>query len=92
MSVEPATPSKFVKRPVVIDAYQLGVGGSFARAAAWINAEGGHARWTFELLIIDTLEGTMEARSGWWVIKGVKSEFYACEPEIFELTYSKADA
>lgn len=92
MSVEPATPSKFVKRPVVIDAYQLTEGGSFARAAAWINAEGGHARSTFEYVMIDTLEGTMEARSGWWVIKGVKGEFYACEPEIFELTYSKADA
>lgn len=89
---EVAVPTKFVKRPVVIDAYQLTEGGSFLRAAAWINADGGHARATFDLLMIDTLEGTMEAGSGWWVIKGVLGEFYACEPEIFELSYTKADA
>lgn len=87
-----AVPSKFVKRPVVIDAYQLTEGGSFERAAAWINSEGGNASATFLYLLINTLEGTMEAGSGWWVIKGVKGEFYPCEPEIFELTYSKADA
>jgi len=22
-----------------------------------------------------------------WIIKGVKGEFYACKPDIFELTY-----
>ncbi len=85
-----AVPSKFVKRPVVIDAYQLTKGGSFKRAAAWINDEGGDASATFDYLLINTLEGTMEAGSGWWVIKGVKGEFYPCEPEIFALTYEPA--
>jgi hypothetical protein len=26
----------------------------------------------------------MVARKGWFIIKGIKGEFYACEPEIFE--------
>lgn len=38
-------------------------------------------------IAIDTLEGTMKARSSWYVIKGVRGEFYACEPEIFRETY-----
>ena len=41
----------------------------------------------FTGIIINTLEGPLLGRVGWWVIKGVKDEFYACEPEIFELTY-----
>lgn len=44
---------------------------------------------------IPTLEGTMIAHVGDWIIKGVKGEFYPCKPDIFELTYvspSAADA
>lgn len=36
---------------------------------------------------IQTTEGTMEARPGWWVIRGVKGEFYPCAPEVFTATY-----
>lgn len=36
---------------------------------------------------IDTLEGTMLARPGDWIIKGVKGEFYPCKPDIFAATY-----
>ena len=38
-------------------------------------------------LYIDTLEGTMEAPSGWWIIRGVKGEFYPCRGDIFKQTY-----
>lgn len=38
-------------------------------------------------LSIDTLEGTMTARPGDWIIRGVAGEFYACKPDIFEATY-----
>lgn len=36
---------------------------------------------------IDTLEGTMSANLGDYIIKGVKGEFYPCKPDIFEMTY-----
>jgi hypothetical protein len=36
---------------------------------------------------IPTLEGTMTASPGDWIIKGVKGEFYPCKPDIFEATY-----
>lgn len=38
-------------------------------------------------LLIKTLEGTMTASKGDWVIRGVKGEVYPCKPDIFELTY-----
>ena len=38
-------------------------------------------------LDIPTLEGTMTARAGDWIIKGVKGEFYPCKPDIFAATY-----
>jgi hypothetical protein len=42
------------------------------------------------VLSIVTLEGTMLAAIGDWIIKGVKGEFYPCKPDIFEATYEPA--
>jgi len=39
------------------------------------------------VLLIDTLEGTMTAQRGDWIIKGVKNEIYPCKPDIFAATY-----
>ena len=36
---------------------------------------------------IVTLEGTMRADVGDYVITGVKGEVYPCKPDIFEATY-----
>ena len=38
---------------------------------------------------IPTLEGTMTANCGDWIIKGVKGEFYPCKPDIFDATYEE---
>ena len=38
---------------------------------------------------IETLEGTMTASPGDWIITGVKGEKYACKPDIFEETYEE---
>ncbi len=40
---------------------------------------------------IITLEGTMWATPGDYIIKGVNGEFYPCKPDIFEKTYDKVD-
>ena len=41
---------------------------------------------------IETLEGTMTASLGDWIIRGVKGEYYPCKPDIFEATYEPAAA
>ena len=57
---------KYVKKPVVIEAYQ-----------------------TDREIFIETLEGTMKADVGDWIIKGVKGEYYPCKPDVFNMTYEK---
>ena len=57
---------KYVKKPVVIEAYQ-----------------------TDREVFIETLEGTMKADVGDWIIKGVKGEYYPCKPDVFNMTYEK---
>ena len=38
---------------------------------------------------IGTLEGTIVASEGDYIIRGVKGEFYPCKPDIFEMTYEE---
>ena len=40
-------------------------------------------------LLIKTLEGTMKARIGDWIVKGVKGEFYPVKESIFRETYDE---
>lgn len=45
-------------------------------------------------IFIETLESKGSkhfASFGDYIIKGVKGEFYACKPDIFEMTYDKID-
>jgi hypothetical protein len=42
-------------------------------------------------LVIETLEGIMQARKGDWIITGVNGEKYPCKPDIFEATYEVDD-
>jgi hypothetical protein len=40
--------------------------------------------------IISTLEGTLVASNGDWIIRGVKGELYPCRDDIFKMTYEPA--
>lgn len=40
---------------------------------------------------IRTLEGGYLVSHGDWIIRGVKGELYPCKPDIFEMTYERAD-
>lgn len=86
---------QYTKRPVTVKAMQLVAYGDFTRAARWINENGGSAVFSpseeDDYLIISTLEGNMEAHTGWWVIRGVKGEFYPCDAEIFSLSYEAVE-
>lgn len=42
-------------------------------------------------ITIETLEGSMRANVGDWIIEGVKGELYPCKNEIFEATYEKVE-
>lgn len=42
-----------------------------------------------EYIQIKTLEGTMTAIPGDWIIKGTEGEFYPCKPSVFERKYKE---
>jgi hypothetical protein len=42
-----------------------------------------------EHIAIDTLEGTMRAAVGDWIIQGLQGEFYSCKPDIFANSYEE---
>ena len=42
---------------------------------------------TWQRMEIHTLEGTMVANPGDWIITGVKGETYPCKDDIFRATY-----
>lgn len=47
--------------------------------------------WGHSPAAIETLEGTMYASPGDWIITGIKGERYPCKPDIFEATYEAVD-
>lgn len=53
-------------------------------------AEPGHVVGSGERLYIGTLEGTMCASPGDWIIFGVNGELYPCKPDVFAKTYEPA--
>lgn len=57
----------------------------------WRSAKGIQIEVNTGAAFIETLEGTMKAASGDYIIKGIKGEIYPCKPDIFEATYKRAD-
>lgn len=79
----------FRKKPVVVKAVQFRAGEIDGEFAEYISA--GRMRLTEAgTMLIETLEGSMEAQPGDWVVTGVKGEIYPCKPDIFERTYELA--
>lgn len=86
---------KYRKKPVIIEAIQWD-GKNFDAIMSFMNKDHGH-KLNYEnaeeyslktgKIPIRTVEGTINASSGDWIIKGIKGEFYPCKPDIFEQTY-----
>ena len=82
---------KFKKKPVVIDAIRAD---NILQVSEWADSFSETIRWTIDGkgVHIPTLEGTMLASWGDWIIRGVQGEFYPCKPDIFEQTYEPVEA
>jgi len=80
-------PKRYRKLPMEIEAEQLNGTKNLLSLAKWC---GGQAR-TSGVINIPTLEGVMTARPDDYIIKGVKGEFYPCDPDIFHETYEEVE-
>jgi hypothetical protein len=85
--------ARYRKRPVEVEAV-CWTGDNMGEVAAMFS-EGLQAIQPIgrsgERLTIRTLEGTMTAQRGDWIIKGVQGEAYPCKPDIFDATYESAE-
>ena len=91
---------KYRKKPVVIDAIQLtsnsikavyeflghkvNLGSDWRMHDRWDDYRNSIVKYGMP---INTLEGSMKASMGDYIIKGIQGEFYPCKPDIFEQTY-----
>lgn len=81
---------RYTKKPVTIEAVQWdGTAQGAAPILAWIGGTARFATFTPPHILIETLEGTMFASPGDWVIRGLKGEFYPCKPDIFAESYDE---
>lgn len=85
---------KYVKKPVVIEAFSLVPGelipNWFTEAMdsgkVTLISDGSGLR-----AYIETLEGTMFAAPGDYIIRGIYGELYPCKPDIFKQTYDPVE-
>lgn len=96
--------NKYIKKPVVIEAYKYRKGTNELNILAFIKCGdynnldclpksylGAPKNSIFTPIQINTLEGVMTVSDGDYVIKGINGEYYPCKPDIFEKTYEKLD-
>lgn len=84
---------KYRKKPLVVEAFRYGMEETpewFKEAhrmcsITMYSQYGGEVQYCE----IQTLEGTMRANYGDYIVKGVQGEYYPVKPDIFHETYEK---
>lgn len=88
---------KYKKKPVIVEAFQLNERGLVEEDWFWdAVSENKIKTYNFgkqysapALCVIETLEGTMIAKAGDYIIRGIQGEIYPCKAKIFEQTYEE---
>ncbi len=86
--------ARFVKKAVEVEAFRLG----YDTLPKWFIENDRVCNFIQEKCIggnvscdLETLEGTMRANKGDYIIQGIKGEIYPCKADIFEMTYEKVE-
>lgn len=90
---------RYRKKPIEIEAFQLNERGLVGEEWFWnavtrndiITHDFGKYHTNPAWCEIKTLEGTMVARTGDYIIEGVNGEIYPCKADIFEKTYDEVE-
>jgi hypothetical protein len=77
---------QFVKKPVVIEAIRYD-GENMHEVVSFCGTQCAIRREPQMPVLVNTLEGSLFAQVGDWIIRGIRGEFYPCKPDIFEETY-----
>jgi hypothetical protein len=86
------TPAMYRMKPIVIQAMQV-TDENTKVVCDWVYGDSRGMTPVSYLadgtVTIQTLEGTMRANVGDWIIRGVQGEFYPCKDSIFRETYEE---
>ncbi|MCJ2112952.1 Gp49 family protein [Methylobacterium sp. E-025] len=88
----------YTKKPVLIEARRFETnnddGSHMTLLCDWANEPKDKAVVTHDgtSIFVATLEGTMRAEVGDWIIRGVEGEIYPCRDSVFQATYAVASA
>ncbi len=90
---------KYRKKPVVVEAFRLGfdyipdwfMDAVTANDAILHGTSSGFDHVDDTNADIKTLEGTMRANYGDYIVRGIRDELYPCKSDIFEKTYEVAE-
>jgi hypothetical protein len=79
---------KYVKKPAVVEAFQLGID----EQPDWVSYSEKILPGNIALgITIFTPEGKMTAHKGDMIIKGIQGEIYLCKKDIFDATYEEVE-
>ena len=82
---------RYRKKPVVIEAVKFtGINDKQIETFTGPGIVWRPAVGNTDALMVNTLEGSLQAAPGDWIIRGVKGEFYPCKPDVFAATYEPA--
>ena len=91
-SDQPTVADLYRKRPVIVEVMGPLTVDNAVQVQSWCGGTIGTGYGEPVALIIPTLEGSMVASLGDYVIRGVQGEFYPCKPDIFAQTYEPVEA
>lgn len=79
--------AKYISKPCIIEAIQW-TGDNLLEIKEFTNGDSYFLEYSYGRhdkagLFIRTLEGTMHASIGDYIIKGLRGEFYPCKPDVF---------
>ena len=79
----------FRKKPIVVQAMQYKDRASVTDREVLEAFVGSAGRYDFDTghYLIETIDGTLRARSGDWIVRGVRGEFYPVRADIFAETF-----
>ena len=85
--------TKFIKKPMIIDAIQW-TGTNIKEMLSFVSdiIDKTSDIDIDKSIVIHTLEGDMKANINDWIIKGIKGEFYPIKDNIFMETYEKVES
>ncbi len=83
---------KYRKKPIVVDVIQYLGDENYNEVRQFVGPDQPIHQVGDGKIAIQTLEGIETATPGYWIVRGIKGEYYPVDPDIFAKTYEFVEA